>query len=176
MASEPRAGEGAEEALCRAGSDGAGMPGSVQFSTTRLVHASNTKVWSIIGDFGNEHTWVKGMKHCARDTPDVRVGTTRTCELAKPLMGVTHAVETLTEFEPGHVLAYRLHGDAGPFAKAQSRWSTRSMPDGTTALTVEGRFEPKNWASRYLVWPIAKPMIVRLTQRTIGELETHVNG
>lgn len=150
------------------------MNDDLRFTTTRVIHAPVDAVWSVIGDFGNEHEWVKDMKHCSRDTANVRVGTTRICELAKPVMGVTQAVETLTEFEHGYALAYKLHGAAGPFASAQSRWSTIPISDGATSLTIEGRFTPKNWAARFLAWPIAKPIIIRLTQRTMGELDAHV--
>lgn len=147
----------------------------LRFATTRILRASNADVWRVLGDFGNEHAWARDLERCERDTPDVRVGTTRTCELAKPLMGVKRAVETLTEYEPGHALAYRLHGSAGPFADAQSRWST-APAHGGTAVTIEGRFTPKSWASRYVVWPLARRFIVRVSQRTLRELEAHLTA
>jgi hypothetical protein len=43
-----------------------------------------------------------------------------------------------------------------------------------TLLTVEGRFTPRNWLSRFLVWPLAKPMLSRLTRNVIRELESFV--
>lgn len=152
------------------------MRPSLSFSTTKVIRALNESVWRVIGDFGNEHVWYADMKRCTRDTSDVRVGTTRTCELTKPVMGVTEAVETLTEYDAGKVLAYRLHGAAGPFAAAQSRWTTTPLPDGSTSLTIEGRFEPKNAAVRWLLWPLARPMVARLARRTIVQLERHLAG
>jgi hypothetical protein len=47
-------------------------------------------------------------------------------------------------------------------------------PEGGTVLTVEGFFTPRNLLARLLVWPLAKPMIRRLTARVIGELEAFV--
>jgi ribosome-associated toxin RatA of RatAB toxin-antitoxin module len=91
-------------------------------------------------------------------------------------MGRTEVRETLTEFEPGRVLAYVLDGSAGPFASASSRWSTSPSSENTTAVTVEGRFEPKKRLVRVLVWPLAKPMLRRLTRRIIGELEEYVTA
>ena len=143
------------------------------FSVTRIMPASPDALWQVIGDFGNEHRWYDGLRHCVRDTPDVRVGTRRTCELAKPVMGVATAVETVTEFEPGRVLGYELQGAAGPFANARSRWSIRPEPDGRTALTIEGRFTPRSWLAG-LLWPLARPAVRRLTRRAMDQLEAHV--
>lgn len=148
----------------------------VSFSVSRVVEASPARVWEILGDFGTEHRWTRTLAHCERDTQDVAVGTTRTCRLPKPLMGRTEAVETLIEFEKGRALGYRLHGAAGPFATARSRWSTRETADGRTLLTVEGRFMPRGWAARWLAWPMAKPMIARLTRDVMGELDAYVTA
>lgn len=148
----------------------------LQFSVTRVVHAPSKDVWRVLGDFGTEHRWAKSLSHCKRDTPDVRVGTTRSCRLPKPLMGRTEVCEVLTEFEPERALAYALDGPAGPFASAFSRWSTQSASEGSTEVTIAGRFEPKNWFVRLLVWPLAKLMLKRLTGRVLGELEVFVLG
>lgn len=146
----------------------------VRFSVSRVVRAPPARVWEVLGDFGSEHRWTRSLSHCERDTETVGVGTTRTCRLPRPLMGRTEAVETLIEFEPGRALGYRLHGDAGPFATARSRWSIRETPQGGTLLMVEGHFEPKGWAARWLMWPLARPMIKRLTRQVIGELDAYV--
>jgi len=147
----------------------------VSFAVERPLRAPVDRVWAVLGDFGTEHRWTTSVARCTRSTPDVRVGTQRTCRLPKPLMGRTEATETLVEYEPGHALAYVLEGAAGPFARAQSRWSVRPAGEGTM-LRVEGRFEPKGWAARHLVWPLARPMIVRLTRRVMAELDAHVAG
>lgn len=131
------------------------------------------RAWGVIGDFGHEHTWLPGMEHCRRDTDQVQVGTSRYCRLRKPVMGRTEVKETLFEFEPGRTLAYTLDGPAGPFATAGSRWTVTRNETGTTVL-VEGFFTPKNWVSRWIVWPIAKPAIKRLTQRTLHQLEDYL--
>lgn len=144
---------------------------TLEFSVTEQVRAPNHAVWALLGDFGNEHRWTRTLSRCERDTAEVRVGTVRTCTLPKPLMGRTHAREELTEFEPGVALAYVLDGPAGPFLTASSRWSTKPEADGTTLVTVEGRFTPRNWLSRFLLWPLAKPMIERLTRSVVRELE-----
>jgi hypothetical protein len=85
-------------------------------------------------------------------------------------MGRTLAREVLTEFEPGIALAYALDGQAGPFLTASSRWSTRPASDGTTVVTVQGTFTPRNWVARFLVWPLAKPMIEKLARHVVREL------
>lgn len=144
------------------------------FKVTRKVGAPAAAVWRVLGDFGREHRWTKSLAHCERDTETVSVGTARTCTLPKPLMGRTNVREELTEYLPGRSLAYQLDGPAGPFSSASSRWLTAAGPGGTTVLTVEGFFTPRNWLARFVVWPIAKPMIRRLTARVIGELEAFV--
>jgi len=149
------------------------MSSRLRFEVTRVLAVSNDDVWTVLGDFGTEHRWSKTLVHCERDTPDVRVGTARSCRLPRPLMGRTQVREVLTELQPGRALAYRLEGPAGPFASASSRWSTSGRGAGT-AVTVEGYFEPKNWAVRAIVWPLVRPFIRRLTRRVLAELETFV--
>lgn len=109
-----------------------------------------------------------------RDTDVVSVGTIRTCTLPKPLMGRTSVREQLTEYEPGAALAYRLQGSAGPFASASSRWSTTARANGETIVTVEGFFTARSRAAAILVWPLARPMLRRLTRRVLGELRAFV--
>jgi uncharacterized protein YndB with AHSA1/START domain len=150
------------------------MPDLLQFSVTRVLHASSRDVWRVLGDFGNEHRWTQSLSHCERNTREVRVGTARRCRLPKPLMGRSEVHEVLTEFEPERALAYALDGPAGPFASAFSRWSVQPVSAGATAVTIAGRFEPKNWMVRLFVWPLAKPMLKRLTTRVLGELELFV--
>lgn len=147
---------------------------TLRFSTTHVVAAPPDAVWRVLGDFGTEHRWTKTLSFCERDTPDVRVGTSRTCTLPKPLMGRTRVTETLTEYEPGRSLAYALDGAAGPFARAASRWSLDARDDGRTAVRVEGIFEPKHGAARMLVWPLAKPYLVRVARGVVRELDDHV--
>ncbi|HVV50131.1 MAG TPA: SRPBCC family protein [Polyangia bacterium] len=149
------------------------MGARLRFEVTRVLAVSNDEVWRVLADFGTEHRWSKTLVHCERDTPDVHVGTARSCRLPRALMGRTQVREVLTELQPGRLLAYRLEGPAGPFASAASRWST-SGGGNATAVTVEGYFEPKNWAVRAIVWPLVRPFLRRLTQRVLGELEVFV--
>lgn len=147
------------------------MKRPLAFEVTRHIRASNDAVWHLLADFGNEHRWTSAVSHCTRDTRDVHVGTARSCRLPRPLMGRTHAREALTEFEPGRALSYALEGPAGPFAVASSRWSTRPRSSDATSVTVEGTFEPKHAAVRLFVWPIAKPILLRITRRVLRDLE-----
>lgn len=144
----------------------------LQFAVTHEIPASNEDVWRVLGDFGREHRWTRSLSRCTRDTSDVRVGTVRTCQLPRPLMGRTEVREELTEFAPGRSFAYSLEGPAGPFEFASSRWSTTPTTDGATAVTVEGTFSPRNVAVPVVVWPFVQPMLQRLTRRILGELET----
>jgi hypothetical protein len=152
------------------------MPGTLSFAVRSKVGASSDAVWEVLGDFGTEHRWTKSVAQCVRDTDAVGVGTIRTCTLPKPLMGRTSVRERLTEYEPGAALAYGLVGSAGPFSSASSRWSTTACTDGGTIVTVEGFFTARSSAAQVLVWPLARPMLRRLTRRVIGELGAFVAG
>ena len=152
------------------------MTAKLQFEVTRTLPAPLDAVWNVLGDFGAEHRWASGLSHCERDTTVAGVGTTRTCTLSKPLMGRTKVREELTEYQPGEALAYALDGPAGPFASAASRWATRRLDDRSTVVTVEGNFTPRNALARFIVWPLAKPMIRRLTGRVLAELETFLTA
>jgi hypothetical protein len=142
----------------------------LRFSVTQVIHGSNDAVWKVLGDFGCEHLWTKTLIRCTRDTPTVRVGTSRYCELPRPLMGRTEVKETLTEFEPGKSLGYTLEGGAGPFALASSRWSIGPASSNSAAVMVEGSFEAKNRLVLWFLCPVIKPMVRRLTRRVVGEL------
>jgi hypothetical protein len=152
------------------------MAGQLRFTVSRRVQAPVGAIWRVLGDFGTEHRWSKQFDHCARDTDVVRVGTIRTCTLPKALMGRSQVREALTEYVPGTALAYALEGAAGPFAAAASRWSTRPASNNSTVVTVEGFFRARNLPARLLIWPLAKPMLRRLTHRVIGELEAFVSA
>lgn len=138
------------------------------------IAAPPEAVWRVLGDFGNDHQWNRSVSLCTRDTPDVRVGTTRTCHLPKPVMGRTEARETITEITPGRSLAYELDGPAGPFRKAGSAWQAMpNGPDGTTII-VEGRFEPKNKLVGIVLGPLVRLAVRRIIRQALREFEAFV--
>jgi hypothetical protein len=144
---------------------------TLSFAVSSRTDVILKRVWETLGDFGNEHRWTRTLVHCERDTPGVDVGTSRTCTLAKPLMGRTQVREELIEFSPGKALMYKLDGPAGPFRTAASRWTTCIDTDGKTVITVEGRFTPRSKIVGAVFWPIVKPHIARLTRRVLAELD-----
>jgi hypothetical protein len=146
----------------------------LRFEVRQSMPVSGANVWSVLGDFGNEHRWTRSLTHCERTTTEVSVGTARICTLPRPLMGRTKVREELTEFNPRIALTYVLDGAAGPFRTASSRWSMRELSPNETEVTVEGRFSPKNALVQFLLWPIAKPFIARLTRSVLAELEVFV--
>lgn len=146
---------------------------TLRFEVTRDVLAPPGRVWDVLGDFGAEHRWTRTLSFCERDTPEPRVGTSRTCTLPRPLMGRTRVRETLIEYEPGRSLAYVLDGAAGPFAKAASRWTIAPSPGGTR-VRVEGSFEPRRGGS--LLWPLARPYVARVARGVLDELDAHLRA
>ena len=147
------------------------MTAGLRYEVRHTLGAPVDAVWLVLGDFGTEHRWTKSVSRCVRDSEIVRVGTRRTCTLPKPLMGRTQVTEEITEYAPRVALSYMLDGPAGPFTTAASKWSIAPASVNSTVLTVEGNFTPRNWLSEFIVWPLAKPFLQRLTRRVIGELE-----
>ena len=151
------------------------MPQTLSFSVSRTVAASADRVWQVLGDFGTEHRWSKGLRHCHRTTEAVAVGTARICELPRPLMGRTRVREELTEYVDGASLAYELDGAAGPFATAGSRWSVDAVDANRSTVTVRGQFTPQS-PLVLLLWPLLRFFVARLSRESIGELEDYVVG
>ena len=149
------------------------MTRPITISEATPTYCTPAQVWRLLGDFGHEHQWSTQLASCRRDTAAVRVGTRRTCVLAKPLMGRTETTEELTDYVAGASLAYRLSGRAGPFRASEGRWEVR--PDqNVTVITVSGRFEPLNATVGLLVGPLAKMVAVRAARRALADLVTAV--
>jgi hypothetical protein len=55
-----------------------------------------------------------------------------------------------------------------------ARAATHPETGSATALTVEGRFTPRNWFARMIVWPLTLLAVRRLTRNVIRELEAFV--
>jgi ribosome-associated toxin RatA of RatAB toxin-antitoxin module len=151
------------------------MPKSLRVSRQRLVHAPSERVWSVVGDFGHEDHFARNIRHSSRDTSNVGVGTIRTLELAKPLMGRDRVEEVIIAIEPGRMLAYRLRGSAGPFVSAESHWRLREEGRGTI-VEVEGRFLPRNVLLGFLIGGAAKAMVRRTLDGALRELAAYVEG
>jgi hypothetical protein len=49
-----------------------------------------------------------------------------------------------------------------------------SISGNSARVTVEGRFTARNWLAETIVWPVAKPMLRRLTRSVINELEAYL--
>lgn len=145
------------------------------FTVARSVPQAPKEVWAVLGAFGTEHHWSSALEHTERDTEGVDVGTARHCTLPEPMMGRTEVEETLVEYEEGASLAYRLQGEAGPFASAGSRWRIRPGDDGGTVVEVQGRFQPKNALVRWLVWPFARLYLRRLARKGLDELAAYLD-
>lgn len=151
------------------------MPKSLRASRQRFVHAPIERVWSVVGDFGHEAQWARNIRQSTRNTSTVEVGTFRTLKLAKPLMGRDQVEEVIIAIEPGRMLAYRLHGNAGPFASAESHWRLREDGRGTI-VEVEGRFVPRSAILGFLVGGAAKVAIKRTLDGTLRELAEFAEG
>lgn len=146
---------------------------AIEIFARRVIRADPVLVWSILGDFGTEHRWASQLRSCRRNTDIVRIGTVRTCMLAKPLMGRSTVDEELIEFDPGKVLSYALRGSAGPFRSAQGRWTIGSVHGGAV-VEIAGRFEPRSPMIGFLFGSLARAAAMRSAQRALADLATFV--
>ena len=146
---------------------------AIEIAATRMIRADPAIVWSILGDFGTEHRWASQLKQCRRSTDWVRVGTVRSCMLAKPIMGQSAVEEELIEFEPGKALAYRLRGSAGPFRSAEGRWRISPF-EGGTLVEVSGRFQPHNALVKVLLGGLARASARRAAHRALDDFARYV--
>lgn len=142
-------------------------------SAAALVHAPPEAVWHVLGDFGNEHKWLKDVKECSRDTQTVHVGTIRKCKFTKPFFGVDKAIETLTEYVPGKSLTYRGHDAIGPFLSGGSRWEI-TPSSNITELRVTTTVTLKNIWIKIFLWPLLSFGIKKSIKNYAKQLEAYV--
>ena len=131
------------------------------------------RVWAVLGDFGHEARWLSVLSASRRDTPQVGVGTVRTCTLAQPMLGMEEVREELIALEPGRSLTYRTLGAVGPFAYAQARWQLTPVPDGTR-IHARASLAPRSRLVGWLVGPLARWRLQRTVQQGLEELAAYL--
>lgn len=151
------------------------MPRPLSLAFRQHVRAPPERVWSVVGDFGNEHRWARLIRSSQRDRPDVEIGTVRRCELAKPLMGRTHVEEELVAIEPGSALAYRLRGALGPFAEVENRWRIRADGEGTLVET-QARLTPRHALVGIVLAPLVLAYLRYALRDAMREFATYVEA
>lgn len=96
---------------------------------SRTIAADPQAVWDTLAAFGSISSWAANIDHsCILIQGDEPLGTTRRVQIGRNAL-----VETITEFDPSHALAYDVDGLPKRIRRFTNRWSLR--PDGN-ATTV----------------------------------------
>ena len=97
---------------------------------TGVIAAPSEAVWSVLADFGAISSWAPNVDHsCLMSEQRDGVGTVRRIQT-----GRTTLVETVTTWEPGATLAYRITG-LPPVVKAVTNtWRVGASGDATLVV------------------------------------------
>jgi hypothetical protein len=100
------------------------------------VAADPQAVWDVLADFGSISAWADNIDHsCILNHGDEPLGATRRVQIGRNAL-----VETITEFDTGHALAYLVDGLPKRIRRFTNRWSLRPCDAGTVVTltsTVE---------------------------------------
>jgi hypothetical protein len=100
------------------------------------VAAQPQAVWAVLADFGSISAWAANIDHsCILEQRDEPLGTTRRVQIGRNAL-----VETITEFDAGHALAYHVDGLPKQVRRFTNRWSLRPCDHGTV-ITLTSKIE-----------------------------------
>jgi hypothetical protein len=95
---------------------------------SRTITADPQAAWNVLADFGSISSWADNIDHsCILVQGEEPLGTTRRVQIGRNAL-----VETITEFDAGHALAYDVDGLPKRVRRFNNRWSLRPTGDATT--------------------------------------------
>lgn len=98
---------------------------------SRTIAADPQVIWDTLAEFGSISTWAGNIDHsCTLIKGNEPVGTTRRVQIGRNAL-----VETITEFDAPHALAYDVDGLPKRVRRFTNRWSLRPAGNGT-AVTL----------------------------------------
>ncbi len=103
---------------------------------SRTIAADPHAVWDVLADFGSISSWADNIDHsCILVQGHEPRGTTRRVQIGRNAL-----VETITEYDALHALAYDIDGLPKPVRRFNNRWSLRPTGNGT-AVTLTSTVE-----------------------------------
>jgi hypothetical protein len=105
----------------------------------RSIAASPQQVWDVLADFGSIVSWAANVDHSCilYSGPDgAPVGTVRRVQVKRDTL-----VESITEFDPPHALAYDIEGLPALFGRVSNRWTLATPTPGSTVVTLTSTVE-----------------------------------
>ena len=104
---------------------------------SRTIAADPQSVWDVLADFGSISSWADNIDHsCILNHAEEPVGTTRRVQIGRNAL-----VETITEFDTPHALAYDVDGLPKRVRRFSNRWSLRAARNGRTVVTLTSTVE-----------------------------------
>ncbi len=133
-----------------------------------LIVGSVDSVWAVLADFGAISSWAPNVDHsCLLSDQNEGVGTVRRIQSAR-----TTVVETVTVWEPGAALAYRITGLPPIIKELTNTWQlTESVGSVRVVLTTRvdaGPRPPQRVIARAVgrrLAPVSQEMIGGLQRR-----------
>lgn len=123
---------------------------------SRTIAAQPQAVWEVLADFGSVGAWADGVDHsCILNHRAEPLGTTRRVQLGRNAL-----VETITEFDAPHTLAYDVDGLPRWVHRFTSRWILRAGGGGTVVTlttTVEIGSGPVQKLAEHTVCRVLAP-------------------
>lgn len=106
---------------------------------TRSIAAPVQEIWDVLADFGAISSWASNADHSCILHSGVDggpVGTARRVQVKRDVL-----VETITEFDPPHALAYDIEGLPSRLRRVTNRWTLQPTAGDSTVVTLTSTVE-----------------------------------
>jgi hypothetical protein len=127
-------------------------------------------VWRVLGDFGTEQSWAPALARTSRNTKQVQVGTIRTCELTKPMLGMTTVREAVEDFGDGK-LSYSVVAPPWPFAHMRNTWYATRFNEQCIVF-INAKLQLRRGLGFMAL--ALRPMMQKLTRDTLAEFRRYM--
>ncbi|ORV83543.1 SRPBCC family protein [Mycolicibacterium iranicum] len=140
-------------------------------SRSRELAAEPSAVWAILADFGSLSAWADGVDHsCLLNDEPREIGLTRRVQSGRDTF-----VETITVFDPPHLLAYDIHGVPRRFT-VSNRWDLRPHGGRGTTVTLTSTVAMKAGILRPVGECVFAEMMARRSETLLSSLARALGG
>jgi uncharacterized protein YndB with AHSA1/START domain len=146
----------------------------IETTRTTTIDAPREVVWATLADFGALALWGNGIDHSTMltpprpDDPGLRAGDRRRVQVGRGAL-----VETVTEVEPGRLLAYSIDGLPPVVPPTANTWRLDDAGGGTN-ITVTTRIADPSRAPLKPVLRLVAIRFGRASDRLLRGLTDHL--
>ncbi len=135
---------------------------------TRDIDAPAGRVWAVLADFASIAAWAPNVDHsCTMKVQTIGLGAVRRVQTGRLTL-----LETVTTWEPGRVLAYRITG-LPPVGDVSNEW--RLAPAGTsTRVRLTTRVEAGRRPPQRLLARVVGARLVKASEQLLDGLAAQV--